>query len=37
MWSDEKSFYLTASIEAYEGDERIYNRELSDEIPRGKI
>ena len=37
MWSDATTFYLTASIKAYEADECIYHRELSDEIPREHI
>lgn len=32
--SDEKSFYLTARIEAYEGDELIFEKVFSETIPR---
>jgi hypothetical protein len=37
MWSDASTFYLSAQIEAYENDQLIYQRELSDEIPRNGI
>lgn len=37
IWSDESSFYLSASIEAFENDKRIYSRDLTDQIPRDNM
>ena len=37
MWSDKDTFYLNAKIEAFENDQLIYQRDLSDEIPRTGI
>ncbi|WP_102225060.1 CocE/NonD family hydrolase [Acidimangrovimonas sediminis] len=34
MWSDAQNFYLTARIEAWEGDDLVWLREHSEEIPR---
>jgi uncharacterized protein len=34
MWSDAKQFHLTARIEAFEGDELVYERDLKDSIDR---
>ena len=37
MWSDATHFHLSASIEAYENDTRIYHRDLSECIERQKL
>ena len=37
MWSDATHFYLRADIEAYENDERVFERSLEDQIPRNRI
>jgi putative CocE/NonD family hydrolase len=37
MWSDAHDFYLSAKIEAFENDNRIYERHLNDQIPRADI
>ena len=37
MWSDKDTFYLSAKIEAFENDQLIYQRDLTDEIPRTGI
>jgi hypothetical protein len=37
MTSDATTFYLTASIEAFENDVRIYKREVTDQIPRREL
>lgn len=37
MWSDETHFHLTARIEAYENDKLIYQRDLTDTIPRDQM
>lgn len=37
MWSDAETFYLTARVEAYEGDRLIYERDVSDTIKRGML
>ncbi|WP_223423034.1 CocE/NonD family hydrolase [Tateyamaria pelophila] len=37
MWSDANSFYLSARIEAFENDARIYDRSLTDQIPRDNM
>ncbi len=34
MWSDAHHFYLSARLEAYEGDTLIYERDVEDSIPR---
>lgn len=34
MWSDQTKFYLSARLEAYENDTLIYERDVSDAIPR---
>ena len=34
MWSDATDFYLTARLEAYEGDRLIYKRDVTDTIKR---
>jgi len=34
MWSDAENFHLTAKIEAYEGDELVYEKDLQRTIPR---
>jgi predicted acyl esterase len=34
MWSDQTTFYLSARLEAYENDTLIYERDVSDAIPR---
>jgi hypothetical protein len=37
MWSDEANFYLSASLEAFENDVLIYDRHISDQIPRDQM
>lgn len=37
MWSDREHFYLTAKIEAFENEQLIYERSVSDKIPRNGI
>ena len=37
MWSDASSFYLSATLEAFENETRIYHREEKDQIPRSEI
>ena len=37
MWSDKNTFYLSAKIEAFENDQLIYQRDVTDEIPRTGI
>ena len=37
MWSDRDHFYLTAKIEAFENEQQIYERSVSDKIPRNGI
>ncbi len=37
MWCDADTFFLSARIEAYENDECIYARDVSDQIPRDHI
>ena len=37
MWSDADSFYLSATVEAYENDVRVYNRQIDDRISRCEI
>ncbi|MGZ2258752.1 CocE/NonD family hydrolase [Roseobacter sp. A03A-229] len=37
MWSDPTHFHLTARLEAYENDTLIYDRDLSDSIPRDHL
>jgi putative CocE/NonD family hydrolase len=34
MWSDAESFHLTASIEAWEGDEQVFEKRFEETIPR---
>ena len=34
MWSDATTFYLSATLEAFENDERIFEKSITDEIPR---
>ena len=34
MWADESTFHLSARLEAYENDKLIYDRDVSDSIPR---
>ena len=37
MWSDEARFHLTMSVEAFEGDERVYERTETRTLPRGSL
>jgi putative CocE/NonD family hydrolase len=37
MWSDEKTFFLKARTEAFEGDILIYERDIFDQIPRDNM
>jgi uncharacterized protein len=37
MWSDATTFYLTARIEAWEGETLIHARDLHDEVPRDHL
>jgi hypothetical protein len=37
MWSDESNFYLTARLIAFEGNEKIYERDIEDQIPRDQM
>ena len=37
MWPDAAHFHLTALLEAYEGDALIYDRDLTDSIPRNGL
>ena len=37
MWSDATNFHLSARLEAYQNDELIYERELTDSIPRDNM
>jgi len=37
MWSDATHFHLSASVEAYENDVRIYRRDLTDRIARDHL
>ena len=37
MWSDAESFYLKAELIAFEGEEEIYRREVSDKIARDHL
>ena len=34
MWSDRKEFHVTARLEAYENDTLVYQKEMTDSIPR---
>ena len=37
MWSDATTFHLSATLEAYENDVLIYDRSLTDQIPRDHL
>ena len=37
MWSDATHFYLSANIEAFENEARIYHRNLADKVPRDEM
>lgn len=37
MWSDAHNFYLSAKLEAFENDALIYEREITDQIPRNGL
>lgn len=37
MWSDHDTFYLTARIEAFENDHLVFERDISENIPRNGI
>ena len=37
MWSDARSFYLSARIEAWDDNRCVYTRDLTDEIPRDHL
>ena len=37
MWSDQTTFYLSARLEAYENDRLIFEKDLSDSIPRKNL
>ncbi|MEL7133580.1 MAG: CocE/NonD family hydrolase, partial [Pseudomonadota bacterium] len=37
MWSDAEHFFLTADIDAFENDNRIYHRAVTDKIPRNLL
>ncbi|TMV07809.1 CocE/NonD family hydrolase [Ruegeria sediminis] len=37
MWSDANTFFLRASITAYENDEVVYTREIEDAVPRNQM
>ena len=37
MWSDDTTFYLRASLEAFENETCIYRRDFEDEVPRDNL
>ena len=37
MWSDEKTFYLEARLQATEGDTRVFEKTWRDAIPRDLV
>ena len=37
MWSDEAQFHLSATLEAHENDVLVYDKHLTDEIPRDQM
>ena len=37
QWADAESFYLTSRIEAYEGDELIFEKDFEESIPRNMV
>lgn len=37
MWSDAETFHMTARIEAYEGDELVYEKDFAHRIPRNLV
>jgi hypothetical protein len=37
MWSDARAFHMTAELDAYEGDARVFSREWTSAIPRDGV
>ncbi|WP_037308300.1 CocE/NonD family hydrolase [Ruegeria halocynthiae] len=37
MWSDNREFFLKATLKAYEGEKLVYSRDMEDIVPRNQI